>query len=704
MVRHGLLWLFFVLAASITACSQYSAKHSETATARPTPASDISSIAMLPSADSEVQQSGNHSVMQARQQILELGTGIYVEPPPVGAGTTPSEGEIHLNFDNVDLVEFVSAVLGGLLNEAYVIDEKVGGKVTLHTERGLTKDGVFNVLNEILAMNDARIVKADGMYKVLPSTLAARAVTPTLRTEDSAYSIRVIPLEFLAASEMQKILEPFLGDPSDLRIDTRRNLIIVGGTPNQLSAITDTIAMFDVDWLRGVSVGLYPLRFVDAASLTEELDAIMSAMQGDESAKAFDGLARVVPVERLNSVILIGKTARALRELELWLHRLDTPGESTAQNLFVYEVQNAKAVELAQILHQIFDGRGPQTDGGPSALAPGLRPVEIGGSDRNVNANALGDFAQGTGIDTFGEVQIIADDRRNSLVILAAEQDYRMVESAIKKLDVVPLQVLIQASILEVTLRDDLSYGVEWFFKNGLQGGSSGKAGIGRLDLGSTGISALSPSFSYTVIDNVDQVRIALNALANESEVNILSSPSLMVLDNETATINVGDEIPVPTRQAVSTIDPDAPTVNEIQFRKTGVALTVTPRVNNSGLVTMEIDQEVSSATATTSSELDAPTIQNRGISSTVAVNTGETIVLGGLIQDTQSESESGIPLLRDIPMLGKLFSQTASENLRTELLVMITPKVVRRAQDARQVTEELRRELKGLKLRNNPS
>ena len=269
-----------------------------------------------------------------------------------------------------------------------------------------------------------------------------------------------------------------------------------------------------------------------------------------------------------------------------------------------------------------------------------------------------------------------------------------MVVAAIRKLDVVPLQVLIEASILEVTLNDDLNYGVEWFFKNRLD---SSYTGQGQLDLGDAGIAALAPGFSYTIISSAANIRIALNALEEVSEVNVLSAPSLMVLANHTATINVGDEIPIPTRQSISNIDPAAPTVNEIQFRNTGVTLEVTPRVNNSGLVTMEIKQEVSQAIDTTTSNIDAPTIQQRQISTTVAINSGETIVLGGLIQDIQSNSDSGIPFLYKLPLIGKLFGQTSDSARRTELIILLTPRVVRNNNDARQITDEFRRKLRSL-------
>ena len=215
--------------------------------------------------------------------------------------------------------------------------------------------------------------------------------------------------------------------------------------------------------------------------------------------------------------------------------------------------------------------------------------------------------------------------------------------------------------------------------------------------MGEAGLAALAPGFSYTIVNSLGNVRVALNALEEESEIKVLSSPSLMVLDNQTATINVGDEIPIATRSSVSNIDPNAPSVNEISFRATGVTLDVTPRVNNSGLVTMEIKQEVSQAIDTTTSNIDSPTIQQRQINSTVAINSGETIVLGGLIQDIESQAESGIPLLYKLPLIGKLFGATNDTARRTELIVLITPHVVRNNNDARKITDEFRRKLRSL-------
>ncbi len=656
----------------------------------PAPSATVSATQVSPPAPDAV----------GREAILEMGTGEYVgssAPPTAPPSQEPKD--ITLNFESTELREFVRAIMEDVIKAPYIIDPKVGGKVTVHTGGPITKSEVLPLFDELLAMNGAAMTEMNGMYHIVPRASASRGTTPPSTSESaSGYATRIISLQYLAATEMQKILEPYLAEGANVRIDAKRNLIIASGTAEELATLQETIDLFDVDWLRGMSVGLYPLDFVDPKTMKSELDAIVGAMDSEQGNGLLGGLVRTVPIDRLNSLLLISSTQAALREVEIWLHRLDRPGEQAGQRLYVYRAQNAKATELAALIGPIF---GRHTGGaaatGSAALAPGLAPVDIGSAEPNPNL-ASGPANTGATIGAQGKVDIIADDTRNALVVLASPQDYRMVESALRQLDIVPLQVLIEASIIEVTLKDDLNYGVEWFFKNSLNDGGSGKEGRGQLDLGTAGLAALAPGFAYTIVDNANQVRVALNALAQESEVNVLSSPSLMVLDNKTAYINVGDEIPVPTRQSTSNVDPAAPTVNEIQFRQTGVTLTVTPRVNDSGLVTMEIKQEVSNAVSTTTSDIDAPTIQQRQVESVVAINTGETVVLGGLIQSTDTNSESGIPLLHQIPIIGKLFGQTRDESRRTELLVLLTPHIVRSRDNARELTDEFRKKLQGLR------
>lgn len=698
-----------LLAMSIAACSQLPSVQPPAGTAPQVKAGANPDAGFSPD-EPGLSGTGPAPAADTRLSLTEQGNGFFLAGSvEENQSPGPDDGAINLNFQDTDMREFAQIVLNDILNENYVMDERVAGTITINTVEPVDNETALALLEDVLAMNDAALIRKNGIYHIVPKSRITGNLSPTLTKQVSdGYSVKIIPLQYIAAGEMQKILEPFMAESANVRIDRKRNLVFISGTRQEIAAVQDTIELFDVDWLRGMSVGLYPLDYVSPETMKVEVQAVLGAVDEESGGDLLGGLVRVVAIERLQSILLVSSTTAALREAEVWLHRLDRPGQTVEKRLFVYHVQNAKADELGNTLRHIFNmsgGSGAAEDiqsvkvptrahdvlSGAGAAAPHLQDPA-----RPVLPAAVGPDGKGIALPSGHSVDIIADGARNALVILATPRDYRMVQAALEKLDIVPLQVLIEASIIEVSLQDELGYGVEWFFKNNFERGNV-TGGRGTLDLGNPGIDVLSPSFSYAILDNAEQARVALNALEQETRVNVLSSPSLMVLDNKTAYINVGDEIPVPARQSVSNINPDSPTVNEIRFRQTGITLSVTPRVNSSGLVTMEISQEVSNAVGTTSSAIDAPTIQQRQLESTVAVHSGETLVLGGLIQEADSNAESGIPLIRRIPLFGRLFGETREEQRRTELLVLITPRVVGNRNDARELTEELRQKLDGI-------
>jgi len=460
-----------------------------------------------------------------RQHIVEIGKRPLPETTPAkhARTETDNEGDITLNFQEADIREFVKAVLGEVLGFNFVIDPQVTGKITLQTTDPIRKQEILPLAEEILSMHGATLVQSGDLYKVLPRAGALRGnVTPGQTTTADGYQVRVVPLDYIAALEMQKILEPFASEGSTLRVDTNRNLLILSGTTTELNALQETIELFDVDWLRGMSVGLYPLDYVSPKDLEVELASILTAMQSNEGKAPLHGMIRIVPLERLASILLIGATPAALREAELWLYRLDKPGEAVGRQLYVYRLKNAKATDIADVLSGVLGSTQRDTIPQSGGLKPGLEPVEITSPAeiddmpaRSQDSRPPGKQASEEGITlpNGDAIQIIADDTRNALVVLATPHEYKIVEKAVKRLDIVPLQVIIEASILEVTLSDDLTYGVEWFFKNSVDT----KKGIGTLDLGAAGIGALAPAFSYTVIDSVGDVRFVLNALAEKT-------------------------------------------------------------------------------------------------------------------------------------------------------------------------------------------
>ncbi len=657
------------------------------------------------------------------------GTGVFVGRKGASAPAVEelSEGTIKLNFANTDVREVVKSILGNTLNANYVIDPRIQGTVTVRTSRPLPQSALIPMLEEILRVNGAALVLSDGLYKVVPIEDAlASGVSPRLRlprgSPAGGFSIQIVPLRYIAAGEMENIIASFVGADSVLRADVARNLLVLAGTRQELLTLLEIVGIFDVDRMAGMSFALFPLESVDAKSLTEDLEKVFRSEEGGLN----DGLVRLIPIERLNAILVISPRRIYLEKVKTWIDRLDRGVAGGERNLYVYYVQNARAVDLAAILNEAFapDGRAATP---PPKLAPGLVPARVasaatrravaaseadaaaaqqldlgatggsaqptpagaGGGERRRPGSGSSAGGEGISVSAQSEVRIIADEANNALVIKASPSDYRMIEATLRKLDIVPLQVLIEATIAEVTLTDELRYGLQWFFK-------SGESGLTLSEVASGAASQTFPGFSFLFSGSSD-IRVVLNALESVTDVNIVSSPQLMVLNNQTAVLQVGDQVPVATQSAQSVSDPDAPVVNTIEFRDTGVILRVTPRVNKGGLVIMEIEQEVSDVISTTTSGIDSPTIQQRKIKSTVAVQSGETVALGGLIRDNKTRGRSGIPILSSLPLIGALFGTRTDDSTRTELLVLITPRAISNQQEARAVTEELRRKIRPL-------
>jgi general secretion pathway protein D len=492
---------------------------------------------------------------------------------------------------------------------------------------------------------------------------------------------------------MAKILEPLSGDPSSVRVDPLRNLLILSGTQLQLQHMIETVGMFDVDWISGMSVGLFTLQSVDVATVSGELEKLF----GDKNLGPLAGAVRVVPIERLNALLVVTPQAKFLEQARTWVERLDRPGSGGGgQRLYVYQVQNGKADNLAALLNDAFSRKGTQTKATPPpSLAPGAMPAEVKSAkpatapDRGAEPFESLKIAYGPGssVGVPQDVRIIADKDNNALLILATPADYESIESALRTLDMEVRQVLVEVTIAEVTLTDELTYGLEWYFNRG-----NGKT---LLDNNSTpGLASLIPGFSYTWFSlNYGAV---LNALAKDSKLKIVSSPHITVADNQKAKIQVGDQVPI-LSQTQSVEGSAVGIINSVQYTETGVMLTVTPRVNAGGQVTMEINQEVSNATQTTTSTIDSPTISKRSATSTVTVRSGETIILAGLIQEQKDNANQGLPLLAKIPVIGGLFGTQKWTDNRTELIVLITPHVLINTPDAAAITAEYRKRLTGL-------
>lgn len=641
------------------------------------------------------------------------GSGSFVNPTRRANGGAAEEGDVTLNFQDSPIAEVVKTIISDILGENYVIGEGVGGVVSMRTTRAIPRDSLISVLDNLLRMNGAAVIKNDTYYEIVAiDDSGVTGLSPGLKlSSDRGYQVQIVPLRYIGARAMAKMLEPVKSGKATVMVDEFRNILTIAGSQSELFSLRDTISIFDVNQLQGMSVGLFRVQNVEASTILEELQAIF----GDSADGPLAGMVRFSVIERLNALMVITPQERYLTDAEVWIRRLDQSENPHGTNMYVYYVQNGVAEHLADLLTELFEGKRRSDMASAQRESATAQPQAQGDGGETEGAPASrrtggGSGAAGVSSTDIGDISIIPDTENNALVILASAADYAQVEKAVKKLDVQPMQVLVEASIVEVTLSDELEYGLQWFFKD-----NHGKfGGRGGLNIPADGdVSALAGAlaspvdFTYRVFDAAG-TRAILNAIAGDSRIDVLSSPSLMVLDNNTATIRVGDQVPIRTEESTNTSslfrDEDGGTIggnvtSRIQYRDTGVTLEVTPRVNAGGMVIMDVTQRVDDVDETTTSGIDSPTILQREITTAVAVQSGETIVLGGLIREDKEVADSGVPFLKDIPGIGYLFSNERTATSKTELVVMITPSAIANPSEARGVTQEYKNKLHGVDL-----
>ncbi len=656
------------------------------------------------------------TTVEARPGITELevyeGSGVFInsdaaKPRPEAV---VEDGEIVLNFEGESIQSVVHTILGEVLQETFVIAPGVGGEVTFSTSRPVTRDQLMPILELLLRWNGATMVYSEGRYHVLPVTDAIPGhLVPEIGSAERArgYEVRAVPLRYISATEMEKILQPYVRENAIVQVDTNRSMIFLAGTPEELRNYLKTVEIFDVDWLEGMSVGIYPLRTVDVPSIITELEGIFGA--GGESPMA--GMFRFVPLERLGSVMVITYQKEYLYKAEEWIEILDRGAAGAGKQLYVYRVKNLEAPILAGYLTQLFGGAGAQTQRTQprGTLAPGLEPAQVG-SVQDFNQNRFGMEQQQTGQEGVssgaidmgtGDIRITSVLETNSLLIQATQSEYNAVLAAIERIDIEPLQVLIESQVLDVELNEELQFGVSWFLTNNPALIPEGIGDISQyvqsLSFGSGSEASGGFNFLTTlatpISDGMPFVQATIAALDEVTDVRSLAAPSLLVRNNATATITVGTQVPVQSTQV--TTGGVGNVVSSAQYVSTGITLTVTPRINPGGLVYMDISQDVSRPGARDPdiSTSGNPPISNKTVTSQVAVQSGQTVFLGGLISEQDAQGRSGVPFLSRVPIVGPLFGARSKAMTRSETLVMITPTVVESAVDLKEISESMEKE-----------
>ena len=663
------------------------------------------------------------------QVSLAPAPNVFLRSQSGGGG---GGGDITLNFADTDIRDVVGQILGTTLGQNYTIDPTVRGTVTMRTAQPLSRDQLLPVLRTLLAQNGAALVQSGGLYRVMPN--AAAAASPGL-AGDGGGSTELVPLRYASAEDLAKTLQPFVQGGGRITADAGRDALIVSGDPATRQTLTSLIQAFDIDVLAGQSYALLPVPSGDAKDFASSMqDAIRGA------GAALSGVVRVIPMARVNSVLVVSSQPRYIDETRRIYNLVQRKQRLTTRSWHVFYLQNSRSNDLAYVLQQAFTPNNVTAVPTPASPAPtGIRSSGIGsqngsssGTGGGLNSGGIGggsigglggigagapsavttaapapaapapgaganpllgglDPSEASGANGNADaMRIIPNTQNNALLVYATPQENDTIETMLRKLDILPLQVRIDATIAEVDLNDQLQYGTQFFFKAGIQG---------ALSFG-TAAATFASGFPGFVLSGPNNTSAALSLLQSVTKVRVLSSPQLLVLDNQPARLEVGALVPYLSQTATSTITAGAPVVNSINYQQTGVITQVTPRVNSGGLVTMDISQEVSTVAPTvTTTGVDSPTFNERNVTSRVVIQDGQTVGLAGLIQDSDSRQNQGIPWLKDIPLLGALLSQQTNNRQRTELLVLITPHVIHDQRDARSLTEDLRDELYGTAL-----
>jgi general secretion pathway protein D len=656
-----------------------------------------------------------------------------------------------LNFENAPVATVAKVVLGDVLGVGYTIDPRVQGTVTLASVRPVAKADALYVLENALRMSNVAMVRdRSGGYRLMPANEAGPGALDRPGAAEAGQGISVVPLRYVSAQTVFKLLDAFGVKATTVRPDTGRNTLIIAGSGSERQAAIDTILSFDADWMRGQSVGIFPVRNSSPEPVIAEIEKIMDSGEGGLS----QSMIKFQPIGRLNSILVVSQKPEYLKRAGVWIARLDQ-SDTDGLNLKSYPLRYGNSRQIAALLTEmLLGGRGaggaldsassqvspgagisisssPSSSpsspggGGPIAALSGLPPstgvsgaVPTASLSLPLNARApppasapapAQDYASGgllgggrasSAAPVLQNVRITADVTNNAVLVYANQESQRVVEQTIRQIDRPQRQIAIEATIAEVTLNDQLNYGVQFFLAS--QKGSISNT-ISGVSPSNTGVEAASnavnaaagallgrvlPGFNF-LIGSENSPRVILDALHGITNVKVLSNPSLVVLDNQVATLQVGDQVPFSTGTA-TVLTANNTVVNTIDYKNTGIILRVLPRANANGNIVLDIEQEISNVAAGSAQSL-TPTISQRRVKSSIAVASGQTVLLAGLISETENKMRQGIPLLDSIPGVGDAFSHQNTARARTELILFIRPTVLKDPVDAHVIAEEMR-------------
>ena len=686
----GIITLIIMLCVGGPAFAAHIAEANENVNTSTAPTDAIKKTTNLPAAPSATIK----QTIPSAQQATDVKTDDAKQKPQ--KTKEASKRYVTIDFDNVDisvLVKFVSELTG----KNFIIDDKVKGKVTIISPKKIPLEDVYKVFLSVLEVNGFTVVPAGNMTKIIPATLAREKSLETrtkkeLADPEDRMVTQIIPLERANPDEIKRILDPIISKSSSVLSYPPAGILVITDYLSNIKRLQEIILALDVEGA-GDQISYIPIQNASASEVVKSLTTIF------QQRRANTAVIKVVPDSRTNSIIILasGADTESVRKLVAFMDKDVPRGES---NIQVYRLQNSNAEDLAKVLNNIVKDSGAAATAGAAATQKAITPV--------VSKN----------------VQVVSDKATNTLVVMAEREDYKIIESIIKQLDVPRPMVYIEALIMEVNATKDFKLGVEW---RGMRG-TGDVLGAGTADntaafIGSGGASSTTTG-GYNILDGLittttsgtttlptgnfpsgfsmglvgagikigdvtfPTIGAVIQAYKTDTDVSILSTPQIMTLDNEEAEINVGSNVPYITQQQQSTTS-TLVGYNTYEYKDVGVILNITPHINEENFVRLKISQQVTKVTSASNSP--TPTTLKRTAKTTVVVKDNETVVIGGLVGDSTEADTYKVPLLGDIPILGWLFKTHSTAREKTNLYVFLTPHIVRTQKDATGLYQEKR-------------
>jgi general secretion pathway protein D len=593
-----------------------------------------------------------------------VATGAPTEAPQTGAAQE-DKADIDFSFDQIPLSNFIQVVYADILKRNVNLDPAVAARkdlVTLRTGGPQTRAKVEDMSRLLLKSYGIAVLEIGGLTRVvpdnsnlgyLPEIRRGRALPETPQPLRPVF--QMVELEAVRNTDIASWIRTMFGDKVKLQEDPRRNAVLLNGTSDDVNAAIEAIRVLDQPMMKGrQSFRISPL-YWSADELAKKLGELLQTegYSTDTTPTAgFTSPVTLLPVAAVNSIFVFSVNPKVLEHVADWARELDHPNEKgVGRNFFTYQAKYTDAQSLADTLEKLLGG------------GPAKTPA----------TNA----------------RVVVDKSSNSLIFQGNTEDYGQIRSLLQGLDKPSKGALIEVTVAEVALTDNAQLGVEWLIKEARLDGTKIVTGtLGGLGIGSAGL-------NYRRIDSAGDTRLLINALASSNRATILSSPRVVAKNGEAAIIQVGQEVPIITSQQTSpTTGSTGSVLQTVQYRTTGVILNVKPVIHSDDQVDLDVSQEVSSAQTTTTGVNTSPTFSSRRIQTKLSLKNGSTVLLGGIISNNKSKGNAGIPLLKDIPGLGALFSTNTDASTRTELIILITPYIIADDKDAVEVTEAFRNAL----------